>query len=84
MHYGMAHLEEDFYASNVHKVVQLAPCFYASAPDWTRLAANHTLMQFLDYGIFAFNGPNWDSQLQLICDNFDFVVCKYCTSMTGS
>jgi len=84
MHYGMTKLEEDFYADNLYKVVQLAPCFYAAVPDWTKFEANRTIMQFLDYGIYALNGPNWDSQLQLICDNFNFAVCEYCKSLTGS
>ena len=28
MFYGLAHLESEFHVNNVHKVVQLAPCFY--------------------------------------------------------
>ena len=30
MFYGLAHLESQFHAETLHKVVQLAPCFYAS------------------------------------------------------
>lgn len=28
MFYGLSHIESTFHADNVHKVVQMAPCFY--------------------------------------------------------
>ena len=30
MFYGLSHLESEFHAHNLHKVVQLAPCFIAN------------------------------------------------------
>ena len=35
------------------------------------------LFHFKDYGVFVFNGPNWDQDLQTICDNFDEDICEY-------
>ena len=46
MHYGLAHLESTFHADNVHKVVQLAPCFVPHVPNFTQAYANATIMQF--------------------------------------
>jgi lysosomal acid lipase/cholesteryl ester hydrolase len=40
MHYGLAHLESSFHADNVHKVVQIAPCFVPHVPNWTISFAN--------------------------------------------
>ena len=44
MHYGLAKLESEFHAKNLHKVVQLAPCFVPHVPNWTKFEANRTLM----------------------------------------
>ena len=44
MHYGLAHLESTFHADNVHKVVQLAPCFVPHVPNFTQAYANATIM----------------------------------------
>ena len=84
MHYGLSHLEDSFHADNLYKVVHLAPCFYPHVPNWTKLFADHTVMQFQNYGIYAINGPNWTRDLQTICDNFPLVICDYAKSITGS
>ena len=46
MHYGLAHIEDTFYAQNLHKTVSLAPCFIPHVPNWTKDYANATVMQF--------------------------------------
>ena len=33
MFYGLAHMESEFHADNIYKVVQLAPCFYPLTPE---------------------------------------------------
>ena len=62
MFYGLAHLEEQFHVDNVYKVIDFAPCFvfYLDPEDRTPDLINDNLALFPDYGIFAFNGPNWD------------------------
>ena len=74
MFYGLAHLESQFHAETLHRVVQLAPCFYAAFDESIELV-NETIMRYQDYGVYAFNGPNWERDLQTICDNFSEEVC---------
>lgn len=85
MFYGLAHMEEEFHADNVYKVVQLAPCFVPYLPPSVRrpIVANRTIMRYQDYGVYAVNGPNWDRDLQALCDNFPKYICDYYTSVTG-
>ena len=40
-------------------------------------------MTLKDYGIYAYNGPNWDSDLKTICDNFPAEICAFYTNLTG-
>ena len=47
MHYGLAHLEDAFYADNLYKVVHLAPCFVLHNPSPLTIPVfNETIMQF--------------------------------------
>ena len=41
-------------------------------------------MQFQSVGVFAINGPNWATDLPIICENWPGTVCNYFTSITGS
>ena len=59
MFYGLAHMESTFHADNLHKVVQMAPCFVSAAPITKELEDN-TLMKYQDYGVYAIHGPNWE------------------------
>ena len=78
MFYGLSHLESQFYADNLHKVVQLAPCFiYEPLPSWTMETLNNTLMQYQNYGVYAINGPNWKEDRKTICKNFSIEACAY-------
>ena len=83
MHYGLAHLESTFHADNVHKVVQLAPCFVPHVPNFTQAYANATIMQFQSKGVYAINGPNWDQDLPVICENYPGIFCDFYTKNTG-
>ena len=73
MFYGLAHLESDFHADSLHKVVQLAPCFVFNLPPdlQTPSYADDGIMKYQDYGVYAFNGPNWGRDLLTICEHFD-------------
>ena len=71
--YGLAHLEESFYADNLLKVVTLAPCFVASMLADIELSV---VEQLEDKGIYSFMGPHWDDDLKKICDEFGFVACQ--------
>lgn len=85
MFYGLSHMESEFHAQNLHKVVQLAPCFYPELPEAVRkpFFANQTIMQYQDYGVYAINGPNWDRDLQVLCDNFPKAICDTYINQTG-
>ena len=75
MFYGLSHLESEFYAHNLHKVVALAPCFIANVEIY-HIPQSLDPTEYQDYGIYAFNGPNWDRDLQTICDNFPEEYCE--------
>ena len=86
MFYGLAHLESQFHADSVHKVVQLAPCFYPSTdPDCATVeCTNNGIMRYQDeFGIYAYNGPHWTRDLQTLCDNFSEETCEHFTKDTG-
>lgn len=84
MHYGLSHLESDFHAKSLHKVVHLAPCFVANFPNWTATYADKTIMTYQSKGVYAFNGPNWDKDLKTLCDSYPGKLCDYYTnSVTG-
>jgi hypothetical protein len=38
-----------------------------------------TIATFREYGIYAINGPNWEQDLEKICDLFDWFICEYYT-----
>ena len=85
MFYGLVNKESEFHAHNIYKAVLLAPCFYPLIEEEYRTVetANNTIMQYQDYGVYAINGPNWERDLQTLCDNFPQDVCDYYTDMEG-
>ena len=86
MFYGLAKMESEFHVDYLHKVVQLAPCFVPLIEEAIRkpALANATVMKYQDYGVYAINGPNWDRDLQTLCDNFPEQICDYYKSVTGN
>ena len=61
MHFALAHDEEDWYSENLHRVIQLAPCFVVDdLPKWYNMAYDSTFGTFRKNGIYAMNGPNWE------------------------
>ena len=85
MFYGLAHKESEFFADSLYKVVQLAPCFvcYIAPPYNTVEYANDTIMKYQELGVYAINGPNWERDLQTLCDTFGKTACQYYTNITG-
>jgi len=78
MHYALAHDDEHWFKQNLHKIVQLAPCFVVeNVPGWFQSEYNSTLATFRDHEIYAINGPNWEEDLDKICDLYDMVICDY-------
>jgi poly(3-hydroxyalkanoate) synthetase len=67
MNYALAHDADGWYANNLSRVVELAPCFVAGIPDEMREifeeTYNETIAIFPLLGINAINGPNWDADL---------------------
>ena len=80
MFYGLAHKESEFHAQNIYRAVLLAPCFYSNIDEDFSEVANETIMKYQDYGVYAINGPNWERDLQTLCDNFPQEVCDYYTN----
>jgi len=84
MHYSLAKLESSFYADNLYKAVHLAPCFVPNVPNFTHDLANNLIMQFPSLGVYSLNGPTWDSDLKIICENYPGRWCDYYTKNTGT
>ena len=86
MFYGLSKMESEFHVDYLHKAVLLAPCFAAFFyPEELRKPeiADATIMKYQDYGVYAFNGPNWERDLQTLCDNFPEQLCNYYKNITG-
>lgn len=82
IHYGLTKLESTFYADNLYKVINMAPCFVPGAPNWTKFYFNKTVAHFQEIGVYALRGPNWDRDLAAICENYPGPVCTYYTNGT--
>ena len=84
MHYGLTHDDNGYYGENLHKIVHMAPCFVMNAPDAMKLYYTETVAKMESKGFYSINGPNWDTELPQICDEFGKVICEYFTHITGS
>lgn len=79
MFYGLSHMQ-DYYAENLLKVVQLAPCFVAeSGIPFTPELTIETLFQYQDLGVYAYSGPNWERDRKVLCQNFRLLCPIYHT-----
>ena len=72
---------QDWFAENLFTFAAIDPCTI----DMTEGDSIYEdgLFHFADYGIYAFNGPNWDQDVKTICKNFDHEVCQYAKWQTG-
>ena len=75
MFYGLATMEEEFFADNLFTFVAIDPCTIDVSEGDS--IYEDGLFHFEDYGIYVFNGPNWDEDLVTICENFSQEVCEY-------
>lgn len=80
MFYGLSHIEESYLQNNLIKFIALAPCSVSTGvatstgePDID--AYEKTFFRMQDLGVYAFNGPNWDRDVQIICDNLEEDFC---------
>ena len=84
MHYGLAKLEDSFFAGSLHKCVLLGPCFVGTNVDGLKPAdRNHAGMDVSQLGIYATNGPNWTKDLEKICANTSAKTAAFYTSQSG-
>ena len=81
INYGLAHLESEFYADNLYKVVELAPCYVTAGMNSIDMF-NKTTMEFQDKGINSINGPNRKDDLAKICWNWPSQCPSYTASST--
>ena len=82
MFYSLAHLEDSFHKNNTYKFLAMAPCFHTPYDfDMDRYLT--TIDQFDEYGVYAFNGPNWTSDLETIKNNFNNKTYKYAAAWPG-
>ena len=76
MFYSLAHLDETFHKDNLYKAIMLAPC--VAIPEEDEEFMNETLMTYQqDIDLYAYNGPNWESDYKRLCETYDEDVCEY-------
>ena len=46
-------------------------------PDWLQEEYNWTVATFIDKGIYAINGPNWEQDLDKICSIYKLAICLF-------
>jgi hypothetical protein len=46
MHFSLAHDDAGYFGNNLSKIVHLAPCFVANAPDVMKIYYTHTVAHF--------------------------------------
>ena len=64
--YALSHIEESFFADNVHKVIAMAPC--TVNPPWTDESYYEKgLYQLQGAGIYDEYGPNWKAEYPEVC-----------------
>ena len=74
MFYSLAHLEDSFHADNTFKVLAYTPCFYPSnLGDYT--IYDIIIAPYDDYGVYAYNGPDWETDKTTVCDNVTAASC---------
>jgi len=75
MFYGLAKMEEEFFADNLYTFAAIDPCT-VDVNEGTHIYEDG-LFHFADYGIYVFGGPNWKKDEKTICDNFDEDICNF-------
>jgi len=58
MFYGLATMEDEFFAENLFTFAAIDPCTIAVS-DGDNIYEDG-LFHFEDYGVYAFGGPNWE------------------------
>jgi len=81
MFYGLAKLEESFFADNLFTFAALDPCTIQS--DEGQRIYRDGLFHFEDYGVYVLGGPNWKHDRKTICNNFDQEICDYADGYAG-
>ena len=82
MFYSLVNLEDSFHGDYVYKVLAMSPCFWLDYGAMSTYISPY--MEYADYGIYAFNGPNWTTDLETICANFEEKHCTINTDRTGN
>ena len=80
MFYGLSHIEESYLDKNLIKFIALAPCSLSTGlvTPWGKpdiASYKETYFRLQELGVYAVKGPNWDSDLKIICDNLDEDFC---------
>ena len=72
----------------IHRAILMAPCIYLNlGPDTDEIDVSEESMNEIgwlrDLGVYAYNGPNWENDLQTICDNRSEQECNKYTNKRG-
>lgn len=70
MFYGLAHREEEFFASSVHKFLAMAPCAVAEARGTPESYYTDNLFQYPSIGVYSLGGSNWEVNAAKVCAEF--------------
>merc|ERR1719237_1082291 len=67
MFYGLSHLEEEFYADNLHMFIAFAPCTIYNVGETPESFYESTIYKLPDIGVYSLYGPNWESDYEKVC-----------------
>lgn len=74
MFYGLTQLEEYWFKANIDSFVALAPCVFTE-PFVSGLTYAESVGAYRGLGVYAVNGPNWETDLAKICSNLSQTAC---------
>ena len=82
MFYGLSHIEEEFYANNLERVLLLAACFYPVSDDAKSLEEG--VFRYREYGVDSLYDDTWYYDgIKTVCKNFPFKKCIEALFSTG-
>ena len=76
MFYGLSQLDAYYFSGQISTFIAMAPCVLPA--DQVTSVSNsfaEGVGAYRGLGVYAVNGPNWESDLQTICDNLSQKAC---------
>ena len=73
MLYGLTQLEDDYYGQVLNKFLAMSACISLKPDQHYEYVEGYGKMRELGINVIA--GPNWDSHVEVICENMSESWC---------